>query len=59
MGGALCDDALKTVVLQTTTGVMPRFLEIFEVDKERALKGNAPNVSVVVSVLAFKQNKCV
>ena len=58
MGGA-CDDALKTVVLQTTTTVMPSFFEIFEVDKDRALEGNAANVSVVVSVLVFKQNKCV
>ena len=46
MGGAC--DALKTVVLQTTTGLMPSFFEIFEVDKDRALKGNAANVSVVV-----------
>ena len=57
MGGAC--DALKTVVLQTTTGVMPNFFEILEVDKDRALKGNAANVSFVVLVLVFKQNKCV
>ena len=59
MGGALCDETLKTALLQTITGVMPNFFEIFKVDKERELKGNAPNVSVVVSVLVFKQNKCV
>ena len=59
MGGALSDETPKTALLQTITGVMPSLFKIFEVDKERALKGNAANVSVVVSVLVFKQNKCV
>ena len=47
----MSDETPKTALLQTITGVMPSFFKIFEVDKERALKGDAANVSVVVSVL--------